>query len=219
MSLALTVRAMVAAGCSTEQVAAVAAAYEAEAEAKRATKRENGAARQRRFRERNAGNALHASRNASNALPPQDKKEKIPHTPLKEKNSTPHLALASLALVDEPVDALQRKRIERAESDQALLDRITDRWNAWAQRHGSPQVAHLTDRRAVHCRRRIADLMQHGHETPEGAFDWLLRKCDTSFYARGSPRKPLEFDQLMREDFMARMVENAFEFHPEKARK
>jgi hypothetical protein len=99
MSLALTVRAMVAAGCTAEQVAAVAAAYEAEAETKRAAKRANGAARQQRYRERNASDALHASRNASDALPPSPKKE-IPPTPPKEKTtlspSTPMEANASM---------------------------------------------------------------------------------------------------------------------------
>ncbi len=106
------------------------------------------------------------------------------------------------------------KRLSKAESDQSLLDRISDRWNAWASSHGSPRVERLTTRRGIQCRRRIADLMQHGHETPEAAFDWLLTKCNESFFARGSPSKPLEFDQLMREEFMTRMVENAFQFKP-----
>lgn len=125
--------------------------------------------------------------------------------------------LEATPLVDgEPPTPIQRpydrKKIERAESDQALLDRISDRWNAWAVLHGSPQVARLTAKRGAHCRKRIEDLMQFGHETPEAAFDWLLSKVDQSFFVRGSPRKPLEFDQLMKDEFMTRMVEGAFEF-------
>ena len=116
-------------------------------------------------------------------------------------------------LVDaEPSTPPVRKKIDRTETDQELLDRITDRWNAWATSHGSPLVVRLTAKRGAHCRRRIGDLMQFGHETPEAAFDWLLSKVDQSFFARGSPRKPLDFDQLMRDEFMTKMVEGSFEF-------
>jgi hypothetical protein len=109
-------------------------------------------------------------------------------------------------------------KADRGESDQALLDRITDLWNPWARAHGAPVVEELTDRRAVACRRRIDTLLQpayiasRGYDTAEAAFAWILRKCDQSFFARGSPRKPLEFDQLMQESFIVRMAENAFEY-------
>lgn len=107
---------------------------------------------------------------------------------------------------------LRKARERKAESDLDLLDKVTDLWNAWAKRWGSPTVERLTDRRATHCRRRITDLKAYGHDSPEAAFEFLLSKCSASFYARGSPRKPLEFDQLMREDFMTRMLEGAFEY-------
>lgn len=109
------------------------------------------------------------------------------------------------------------KRRQKSESDQHLLDRITDLWNAWAAHRGSPQVERLTVGRATHCRHIVADLMQHGYETPEVAFQWLLGICDESFFVKGAPRKRLEFDQLMRESFVARMVEGSFKFQPQPA--
>lgn len=119
---------------------------------------------------------------------------------------------ANASLVNGTAVDLTRKRIERSQSDQALLDRITDRWNAWAKPRGLPAVALLTAQRSIHCRRRVADLQAlTGDETPEAAFDKLLAKCDASFFIRGSPRSKLGFDQLMREGFMARMMENGFE--------
>ncbi len=131
-----------------------------------------------------------------------------------ERNGTERISyLEATPLVDDkPSTPPVRKKIDRTESDQELLDRITDRWNAWATSHGSPLVVRLTAKRGAHCRRRIGDLMQFGHETPEAAFDWLLSKVDQSFFARGSPRKPLDFDQLMRDEFMTKMVEGSFEF-------
>lgn len=107
-----------------------------------------------------------------------------------------------------------KPRRQKSESDERLLDRITDLWNAWAAPRGSPQIAHLTGQRAIHCRRRIAELMQHGHATPEAAFAWLLVFCDESFFVRGSPRRRLEFDQLLKEGFVARMIEGSFKFEP-----
>jgi len=107
---------------------------------------------------------------------------------------------------------LRKARERKAESDLDLLDKITDLWNAWARRFGSPQVERLTPKRGMHCRRRLEDLKAYGHDAPEAAFSFLLEKCSLSFYARGSPRKPLDFDQLMREDFMTKMLEGVYEY-------
>ena len=106
------------------------------------------------------------------------------------------------------------KRQRKAESDQAILDRITDVWNDWARRHSSPGVAFLTGLRAQHCRLRLADLDPDHSCAPEDTFRKLLSKCETSFFVRGSPRSPLKFDQLLRESFMVQMMEGAFEYRP-----
>lgn len=66
MSLATTIDAMVAAGCTPEQLAAVVRAHEAKAEARQAEKRALAAKRQATYRERHPKS--NAS-NASNALP------------------------------------------------------------------------------------------------------------------------------------------------------
>jgi len=99
---------------------------------------------------------------------------------------------------------------ERSEADEALLDRISDLWNDWAARRGSPSVRFLTVSRAAHCRRRVADLVQATGLQAEQAFQALLAKCDESFFVKGTPRKPLGFDQLLQESFMVRMMEGEF---------
>lgn len=131
------------------------------------------------------------------------------------QSQSPREESASRSSSAEPEDA--RPRRQRAESDRALLDRITDIWNEWAAPRGSPQIAHLTGQRAIHCRLRVGELMEHGHDTPEAAFRWLLGFCDESFFVKGAPRKRLEFDQLMRESFIARMIEGSFKFQPQQA--
>lgn len=68
----------------------------------------------------------------------------------------------------------------------------------------------LTASRGVHCRRRIADLVQATGLGIEAAFMALLAKCDESFFVKGAPRKPLGFDQLLQESFMVRMMEGEF---------
>ena len=108
-----------------------------------------------------------------------------------------------------PVVSLKAKR---AESDQALLDRITDQWNAWASPRGLAQVEFLTGQRATHCRNRLKDL-EPRYGPPEEAFAAVLRKCESSFFIRGSPRSPLKFNQLMQEKFMVELMEGAYEHH------
>ena len=99
------------------------------------------------------------------------------------------------------------------ESDQNLLDRITDIWNTWAAARGCSQVVMLTGQRAIHCRQRINELLKLEQVSdPAEAFTKLLSRCDASFFVKGQPRKPLCFDQLMREGFMAKMVEGEYAY-------
>ncbi len=114
------------------------------------------------------------------------------------------------------VEPCRAKLVARQESDQAVLDRVTDVWNQWAAAHGSPQVRYLTGQRAAHCRRRLTDLKLDDGEPPEAAFGRLLSKCETSFFVRGSPRSPLKFDQLMQEGFFVKMMEGTFEWQDKK---
>jgi hypothetical protein len=105
---------------------------------------------------------------------------------------------------------------ERAEGDEALLDRISDLWNEWATRRSCPRVRFLTASRAAHCRRRIADLVSATGLDADAAFKALLAKCDESFLVKGTPRKPLAFDQLLQESFMVRMMEGEFIWKPRR---
>jgi hypothetical protein len=80
-------RAMMNAGCTAEQIVAVAEEASKADEAKRLAKRAGNAERQRRHRERNALSRVTGVTNGD--TPPPNKKEKSPHTPLKEKTITP----------------------------------------------------------------------------------------------------------------------------------
>lgn len=106
---------------------------------------------------------------------------------------------------------LTKPRI-KSDSDMALLDRIADVWNPWASQHGCAQVENLTTARAIHNRRRIAELMERGFKTPEDAFLFYLSKAEESFFVLGIPRSKLKFDQFLKEGFLAQMVEGAFKF-------
>jgi len=113
------------------------------------------------------------------------------------------------------IESRKQKSAEREASDMELLDEVTDLWNSWARQHHAPAVERLTKQRASKCRHRIEDLKKYGYSTTADAFNFLLSKCNCSFFARGDPRKPLEFDQLMQEGFMTRMLEGAFEYRKE----
>ena len=140
---------------------------------------------------------------SSSGLDSERKKEELEATPLVNGALNGHAVDAPLA---------KKKRLP-TESDERLLDEVTDLWNPWARAHGSPQVEELTKTRATHCRHRIADLMQRGYSTPTEAFRFLLGKCDESFFAHGAARTPLKFDQLMRESFMVQMIEGSFAYN------
>ena len=172
--------------------------------------------RVREFREKKRNekcNVTHAVTPSVTVTPPeQSRTDTDTEQIIREANAS----LVNETLPPQPDKVQISKQTLRGESDLTLLDGVTDQWNEWARNKGSPQVARLTAKRAVHCRRRIEDLMAYGNATPEEAFGFLLSKCDQSFFARGSPRKPLEFNQLMSEDFMTRMLEGSFKYEDRK---
>jgi hypothetical protein len=115
-------------------------------------------------------------------------------------------------------DASHRWSSRQAESDATLLEKIIEIWNPWARAHGSPEVRVGTKTRGSHCRQRMKDLIDlEIGPTPEEAFEKLLATCGSSFLVKGdNVRKPLSFDQLMQEGFMARMLEGEFNHRPQK---
>jgi len=190
------------------------------------------AVRQARYRARKSGDKEDKSITRYETSDAHEHNDPLPEVPPKE-NQNPLLPIplseANASLVvegDDPLrpvvsSSLERKRAERRENDIALLDEITDIWNDWAKSRGSPLVVRLSDKRAVSCRKRIADLKELGFSTPQDAFRGILSKCEESFFVRGSPRKPLDFDQLMNEGFMTRMIEGSFRYEekPEASRR
>lgn len=124
MSLARTIAAMAEAGCSAEQIARVALAHEAEAEAKRVAKRDGNAERQRRHREkaRNANNACHSVTERDSALcgvtgtvPPE--------VSPKDNNQTPFLAPLPEAETRARDEISGEKPASTPEADAELLAR------------------------------------------------------------------------------------------------
>jgi hypothetical protein len=156
-----------------------------------------------------------AQRNASR-IP--SKSQSQSHESSLRSDSKSSLRSDSSSGTDDPKKAERKTRAsERAETDNQLLDRITDQWNAWARAHGSRPIKVLTEKRGIHCRRRIAELMEiEGSPTPEAAFAKALTYANESFFVKGSPRKPLGFDQLMREGFLANLIEGEFVYRPPK---
>jgi hypothetical protein len=225
MSLAELVRRMSEAGAPPEAIAIAIEGIEevqSEIEAARAAEEAKVAATRQYERERKAKWRVSRGHDGdmTGTVPgqPLDKKERVPPTPpLQEKNST-LFSEANASLVDEPVDARPpSKKLERVESDEMLLDQVTDVWNAFARSHNCPQVKFLTKARGQRCRARLKDLANG--EEPIATFRKVLSKCETSFFIRGSPRSPLKFDQLLRENFLVEMLEGDYEFREQKWRR
>lgn len=107
----------------------------------------------------------------------------------------------------------EAKKLLKSESDQVLLDKVTDVWNGWAVKHGISQVRFLTGRRGTACRQRLKEIT-NGHG-PIAAFEEVLVKCEESFFVKGSPRNRLNFDQLLEEKFFVKMMENGFKYESE----
>ena len=100
---------------------------------------------------------------------------------------------------------------------EAVVDRITDAWNTWARGRGAIVMRWLSDARAGRCLKLIKWLSQlHPDKTPDEAFRCLLGICDQSFFIKAKVAKPLEFGQLLDEEFLARMIEGAFRYTPRK---
>jgi hypothetical protein len=122
---ATVIDAMVAAGCSAEQLAAVIKADIAEQEAKRESKRENNAERQQRWRDRRVSRKSNGSNALRSVTPPIDNI----HTP-----GSPSSAEAD----DAPPS----------------VERVISHWNEVAARSGmKPARALNADRRSKLCRR------------------------------------------------------------------
>lgn len=210
MSLALTVRAMAAAGCTTEQITAVAAAYEAEAEKKIATKRAKGAVRQQSYRARNASDALLAlrdarnARNASDALPPP-KKERVPPTPPLQEKTTPPLIVADATIVDEPVDA--SIAFEKAKKNNEALKAFGEEWNRLAAALALPSIDEIKPG-STRERQALARLREM---TPDGV-QGLMTRIRGSPYLRGEVNSfRVSFDWIIKPSNYQKIMEGNYD--------
>lgn len=149
MSLSASlIDAMVATGCTVEQMAAVVKAALAEEETQKACKKAQAAERQRKCR---AGKRMSRSVTVTSCDTPD--KESFPHTPFKEINplppvspkgdTTPHdISEVSAEPENQPVPSIKPEHVVEA-------------WNEMAGRVGLAKVSKLTDQRLRHIRNRI----------------------------------------------------------------
>ena len=142
MSLSVTVDAMIAAGCSPEQIGAVVRAHEADRERADAERREKArsgnADRQRRLRERNACHAVTERDNALFAVTERDASPQVSPevSPQEIYNSTP---------LPNPLPNPHEPRAKRA-SPSAEAAVIADEfstgfWPVWPHKVGKPEAA------------------------------------------------------------------------------
>lgn len=133
---AAVIDAMIAAGCTAEQLGAAMKADLAEQEERKAAKRASNAARQRRFKQRNKGEVTHD--NAGNALPgvssvtPLDK-EVSPQTPLQEINPQAPPIVPPFSV------------------------RFVEAWNTEAKRSGLTEARPLNPDRCAKLKRRVSE--------------------------------------------------------------
>ena len=70
---------------------------------------------------------------------------------------------------------------------EAVVDRITDAWNAWARAKGAIFMRWLSDARASRCVELIDRLGRlYPDKTPDEAFGYLLGACSQSFFVKGA---------------------------------
>lgn len=185
--------ALVASGCTAEQLAAAIKAANAATEAHKESKRANNAERQRRFK---AKRRQVTSDNAGNALPnvtPPDKE--IPPKPPKEINPP-----ISPTVSDETVPPLS-------------ADEVLEGWNELAGNHGLAQVRKLTDQR----RRKVLAQAKR-FSVP----DWqaVFAKISQSPFLQGENRQGwrCDFDFILSENNFVKILEGKYDRQPTDSR-
>lgn len=154
---------MAQAGCSAEQVAATLRFLK--------SKPSSAAARQKRYRERNALRNV-TSRDVTLPSP----KKEIPPTPPKEKTTL--TLFPSSADADEP---------PASENQTEIIDWFEGQWNALAQACGLASIRAMTDKRARAIRCRADDLVRAlGFPDPRAGFAETFNRIRGSPFLRGA---------------------------------
>lgn len=191
---AAVLRAMAAAGASTEVIIAAVEAAQAAEDARRVAKREGNARRQREFKARKRGQVTRG--NAGNALPdvtPLDKE--IPPKPPKEINP--------------PISPVISNEMTPPPSDLVTVEEVVDGWNALAAKRGLPQIAKLSDQR-----RRKAKAQAKRFPID----DWVnvFAKISQSPFLRGENDRGwrCDFDFILSEQNFIKILEGKYDPQP-----
>jgi hypothetical protein len=209
MTLATTVQAMAASGCSPEQIATVVAAHEAEAETKRAAKREKNAVRMRLYRKLHPADvtrrSAHVRAQTRSDAHPSLKESVPPAPPLKE--NTPSLFLASANAESSP-------RSEKTNDFNELVDWFEGQWNNLAAACGLPKIQAMTDARITHIRRRADDLVKALHfPDPQAGFTDTFNRIRGSPWLRGANGRAwkCDVDWILAESHFLQIHEGKYE--------
>jgi len=217
MSLAITVQAMVASGCTPEQIAAVAAAHDAEAEKEEARKRKLNAVRQKRFRERHPeavtqSNVTKRHETLRNVTPPKQKDAFPPTPPLLEK-LIPPLSDADASLVGVPADVNEINAIAKRKKTVELLQTVVGMWNELATACRLVAVRDITATRQAAIIARSDDLVKT-YDFPDPLAGWrrLMGLVRGSPFLRGELNGfRCDFDFVVRASSFTKIMEGKYE--------
>ncbi len=190
-------RAMQAAGCSTDQIIAVVEAGAALEEDRKARKRAGNAERQRRYKAKqsNAGNALAASSRITNG-----------HGSLKETSPTPPKEIH----LPEPLVISDEMTSPAAEIDpepeKLKPEHVVEAWNDLAERRGLPVIRKLTGNRQKQLRTFVR---LNTIDEVRTALDAIER----SAFLRGENDRGwrADFDFLLQPKSFAKLIEGAYD--------
>lgn len=189
--------ALLASGCTAEQLAAAMKAANDEAGKSKAVKREKDAERQRKSRaNRNASRNVTVTEcdNPSPPCPPLDKE--TPPTPPKEINPPPIPPQPDTA--DAVVDCEQSPPVSPSE--------LIEAWNLTAEKHGLPKVSKISDQRKAKIRtflrNNTIEEIQQGLAAIERS-RWLRGENDRGWKA--------DFDFFLQPKSFTKLIEGSYD--------
>ncbi len=214
MTLAGTVKAMVEAGCTPDQIAIVVAAHKTEAKKKKALKREKNAARMRRYRAAVAlRNAHERARAVCNAHPPEQKEPFPPTPPLLEKLNSP-LSVTDVTIVDEAVDVNEISSLaEGRKRNVTLFQTVVGMWNETAAGYHLVAVRDITTTRQAAILARSEDFLKT-YDFPDAIDGWrkLMGLVRGSPFLRGELNGfRCDFDFVTRASSFTKIMEGKYE--------
>lgn len=186
--------AMLAAGCTAEQIVAAVKADQLEAESRKASKREGTARRTREYRARKRGDVTHSDAcDASHNVTPLDKE--IPPKPPKEINP--------------PISPVISNEMTPPPSDLVTVEEVVDGWNTLAAKHGLAQIVKLSDQRRRKAKAQAKRFLIN---------DWVnvFAKISQSPFLRGENDRGwrCDFDFILSEQNFIKILEGKYDPQP-----